>query len=184
MNLVFFLEERSARFFLEGFLPRVLPCGVTFRCIAFEGKQDLEKQLQRKIENWLVPSTHFIVMRDQDSGNCLKVKQRLVDICAAAGRPESLVRIACHELESWYLGNLSAVEKALILPGLGKKQGSRKYRQPDQLSNASEELLKLTKGAYQKISGSREIGRVMPVSGNTSCSFNSFVTGVQRICKC
>lgn len=183
MNLVFLLEERSARFFLEGFLPKILPCDVAFKCIAFEGKQDLERQLKRKIEGWLAPDTCFVVMRDQDSGDCIEVKQRLAGICAAAGRPDSLVRVACHELESWYLGNLSAVEQALAQPGLGKKQGSKKYRQPDKLSNASEELFKLTKSAYQKISGSREIGKIMPVTGNKSCSFNHFVSGVQRVCE-
>lgn len=181
MMLVFLLEEASAKAFLENFLPRMLPEDVQFKCIAFEGKQDLEKQIIRKIRHWIVPETKFVILRDQDSGDCRVIKKRLLALCNEANRSDSLVRIACHELESWYLGNLLAVEQALQLSGLSKKQKTSKYREPDKLSNASEELFKLTKNIYQKVSGSREIGKVMPVSENCSTSFNAFVSGVRRV---
>lgn len=58
---------------------------------------------------------HFIVMRDQDSGDCYQIKDRLLNLSREAGRPNALVRIACKELESFYLGDLNAVEQ-----GLGK----------------------------------------------------------------
>lgn len=41
-HLVFLLEEPSAKEMLNGLLPRLLP-GLSYRCIVFEGKQDLEK---------------------------------------------------------------------------------------------------------------------------------------------
>ena len=44
-ELVFMLEEQSARAMLEGLLPKLLPAEVTPRYVVFEGKQDLEKQL-------------------------------------------------------------------------------------------------------------------------------------------
>lgn len=47
--LVFFLEEPSARAMLEGLLPRLLPAGWEVKYVIFEGKQDLEKQLPRKL---------------------------------------------------------------------------------------------------------------------------------------
>ena len=47
-QVVFFLEERSAREMLKNLLPRILPDNVTIRYVVFEGKQDLEKQLEKK----------------------------------------------------------------------------------------------------------------------------------------
>jgi hypothetical protein len=36
----------------------------------------------------------------------------------------------CHEMESWLLGDLKAVEKAYNISGLSRKQQQRKYRNP------------------------------------------------------
>lgn len=47
-ELVFFLEEQSAREMLDSFLPKLLDENTRHRCIDFEGKQDLEKQLQNR----------------------------------------------------------------------------------------------------------------------------------------
>ena len=80
-NLVFFLEEPSARDFLEGILPRVLPAHVTPHFLVFEGKQDLEKQLVWRMKRWLRPNSRFVVMRDQDSGDCRAIKSRLLSLC-------------------------------------------------------------------------------------------------------
>ena len=47
--LVFFLEEKSAEIMLEGILPQILPEGIGYRCVVFEGKQDLEKRLPKRL---------------------------------------------------------------------------------------------------------------------------------------
>jgi len=180
-ELVFFLEEQSAKETLDGVLPRLLDEGTGFRCIFFEGKQDLEKQLCKRLRGWCNPDAHFIVLRDQDSADCVEVKQRLIDICHQAGKPDALVRIVCHELESWFLGDLQAVEHGLGLNGLCKQQKTRKYRDPDRLQNPKQELRRLTKNRYQQILGSREIGRHLSLQGNRSTSFNAFLTGLQRL---
>ncbi len=103
-ELVFLLEEPSAREMLRGLLPRILPPGVSFRLIAFEGKQNLEGQLALKIRGYRVPDARFIVIRDQDSGDCRRIKAKLKALCAGAGHESALIRIACRELESWYSG--------------------------------------------------------------------------------
>ena len=54
-------------------------------------------------------------------------------MCQQANRPDTLIRIACHELEAWYLGDLAAVEQGLELKKLGKLQNQRKYRNPDNI---------------------------------------------------
>lgn len=179
-TLVFFLEEPSARALLEGLLPQILPDDWSARYVVFEGKQDLNKQLARKLRNWQQPRCLFVVLRDQDSGDCRKIKAELQQQCHAAGQPQTLVRIACHELESWYLGNLKAVEQVLNVPYLARQQNNRKYRNPDNLNNPCQELLKLTAQQYQKVSSSRQLGPHM-LAENTSISFQHFVSGLRRL---
>jgi predicted ATP-binding protein involved in virulence len=98
-----------------------------------------------------------------------------------AGKPETVVRIACRELESWYLGDLAAVERALKVKNLALHAQKAKYRIPDKIGNPSSELRSLTKGAYQKINGSRSIGKEMNPDNNTSYSFKEFIKGVRRL---
>lgn len=180
--LVFLLEEPSAKAMLEGVLPRLLPPGLEVFFMVFEGKQDLHKRMVMRMQHWQRTDTRFVVMRDQDSGDCREVRQELAALCRRAGKPDALVRIACHELESFYLGDLAAVERGLALHGLAAKQGSRKYRAPDALANASEQLCKLTEQRYQKLSGSRAIGPHLDVGGgNRSHSFNVLIAGLRRI---
>ncbi len=158
-ELVFLLEEESAKAMLESILPRILnPC-ITPRLIAFNGKQDLEKQMARKIKGYLNPNARFIVMRDQDNApDCVTLKKSLLDRCIALGRqPIPLVRIACRELESFYLADLAAVETAMNIKGLRKHQDNRKFKNPDYLTSPSNELATLTKQRYQKVSDSRII---------------------------
>lgn len=84
-TLVFFLEEPSAREMLQGVVPRLVPETVSVRYIPFEGKQDMSRQLERKLRGWLAPDTCFIVLRDQDSGDCMQVKQELAQLCCTLG---------------------------------------------------------------------------------------------------
>ena len=69
-TLVFFLEEPSAAAMLKHLLPRLLPNHVTLRFIILQGKQDLEKQLIKRLRGWRTPNTKFVVMRDQDAADC------------------------------------------------------------------------------------------------------------------
>ncbi|WP_417913356.1 DUF4276 family protein [Candidatus Electronema sp. TJ] len=179
-TLVFFLEEPSAKEMLQGILPKLLPEQVSSRFIVFEGKQDLEKQLVRKMRLWNKPDSRFIVMRDQDAGDCRKIKDNLLKKCHEAGKTDVVMRIACHELESFYLGDLQAVEQGLELTNLAKLQKNKKYREPDSIPKAAQELLRLTK-KYDKVSGSRAIGKHLHLDGNCSRSFNVLVKAIRDI---
>jgi hypothetical protein len=180
-TLVCFLEEQSAKAMLEGVLPRILPGNVDVRYIVFEGKQDLEAELVRKLRGWKTPNSVFLILRDQDSADCIAVKNRLLSLCRDAGKSEALVRIACHELESYYFGDLSAVERGLEMQNLVRHQRSRRYREPDGIRHPARELKKITGGAYQKIIGSRAIGKLLSVTDNTSHSFNVLISGVRSL---
>lgn len=181
-TLVVLTEEPSAKELLEGLLPRMLPEGIGFRVIPFEGKQDLERQLVKKIRNWLQPDTAFLVLRDQDSGDCLEIKKNLQALCREAGQPDAVIRIVCRELESWYLGDLEAVGIALAMKGIARQSSVSKYRNPDRLNNAADELNRLTQGRYSKINGSRRLGPVLKLDGsNRSVSFGHFCHAVRRL---
>lgn len=182
-ELVFLLEERSARAMLESLLPRLLGDQVTFRLIPFEGKQDLEKQLTRKIRAYQNPDARFIVLRDLDSSpDCTSVKTNLISLCNASGKGgQCLVRLACKELEAFYLADLASVEIALGINGIARQQQSRKFRNPDSLGNPSQELKTLTRNIYEKVASSRMIGKYLRLDNDRSPSFRTLITGIRRL---
>ena len=180
-SLVFLMEEPSAQDALEGFLPNILPVGVYVTYLVFEGKQDLEKRMVRTLRAWQQPNARFIVMRDQDSGDCALIKQALLERCREAGRErESTVRIACRELESWFIGDWTSVAQAFGLPKLSALQRKAMYRNPDSLSNPVAELRKHIPH-YQKRDGARRIGPHLRRDNNASRSFHIFVEAVLRL---
>lgn len=179
-ELVFLLEELSARVMLEGLLPKLLPDTIHCRFIVFEGKQDLEKQLVRRMRGYRVPNARFVVLRDKDLEDCREVKNRLVTKCREAERPESLVRVACHELESWYLGDLAAVEAGLGINGLVRNQNKAPYDVPDDVASPAKKLQTIAP-TYQKVGGSRAIGPHLNPANNRSHSFSVFVAGIRRL---
>ena len=181
MNLVFFLEEPSAKMMLTGLLPKLFATEIIPHYVVFEGKSDLEKQIVKRMRGWLKPDSRFVIIRDQDSGDCIQIKNGLLEKCEEAGKSNVVVRIACRELESWYLGDLAAVETGLDLRNLARHQNNRKYRDPDRVSNPSTELQKLTKDRYQKISGSRSIGSHLSLDNNRSHSFGVFVSALEQL---
>lgn len=165
---------------LDGLLPRIITSDITWQIIHFNGKSDLEKQLPLKLRFWREPGTFFIILRDKDNENCLEVKSRLTAICEDSKKDNYLVRIACHALENWYLGDLKAIGEALNIPNITQHQNKRKYQNPDLLSNSYDEILKLTSNKYQKVSGSRSIGPLLSLTENRSNSFRVFVSGIKQ----
>lgn len=185
-ELVFFLEEKSAKNTLEQIWLKLVPSesGITPRFVAFDGKQDLEKQLPRKMSRYINPDARFIVLRDQDSGDCGKIKNRLTALCESncRGRP-FLVRIACRELESWFLAQLGAVERGLGVGSLTQLQQKASYRNPDAMVGPSRELEKITAGRYEKGLGSRSIAPHLDPNCTRSPSFMNLVQAIRRLCQ-
>lgn len=181
--LVCMLEEPSAEEMLKVVLSEILPQTVHVIYMVFEGKQDLEKRLETRLREWQLPNTYFLVMRDQDSGDCVSIKTELAKRVSQSGKSgQTLIRIACRELESFYLGDLQAVERGLNLNHVARQQDKQKYRHPDQIANASVDLAGLTNNLYQKVQGSRLIARHLRLDGsNTSHSFNVLISGIQKL---
>ncbi len=167
---------------LDAFLPRALPGlneGEHFQCVPHEGKSDLDKSIPVKLRGWREPGVRFIVVRDNDGGDCKKLKERLVEVCSRAKRPDTIVRLICQELESWHLGDLEAVATAFEEPKASSPAVRAKYREPDALLKPSVELRRLVP-SYQKIGGSRRMGEHITADANQSASFQCFVAGVLR----
>jgi hypothetical protein len=90
MEIVFLLEEPSAQDLLEGLVPRLIPLDWSARFIPFQGKQDLERRMSGFLRSWQNPNAQFVIMRDQDSGDCRHIKAGLVQRCVEAKRPDTL----------------------------------------------------------------------------------------------
>ena len=183
-QLVFLLEEESAKAMLQGLMPRLFPDAgqIDVRYLAFEGKQDLDRNITKYIRGWLNREAAFLVLRDQDRHkDCGEVKRRLVRSCEAAGKRKTRVRLACRELEAFYLGDLAAVEVGLGVKGIGRLQDKAKFRDPDRLVNPSAELAKLTKDRYAKVAGSRAIGQHLHLTDNRSKSHSHLVRAIREL---
>ena len=127
MRIVFLLEESSMEVFLKVFLKRLFP-ELIFTCVVYSGAADLERSLPIVLKSWRVPGDRFVVVRDNDGGDCHSRKQKIVAMCEAAGRDDVLVRIVCQELEAWYLGDFEALAQAYDAPSVLRQKGKASFR--------------------------------------------------------
>ena len=182
INLVFMLEEPSAKDVLEILLPRIIPSDVTFQCIPHQGKSALRKSIPIKLNSWLAPNSYFIILQDQDSHDCVALKNQLRHLCSKSKQHSPLIRIACQELEAWYCGDLGAVHSAFPAFNANKYKGKAKFRNPDAITKPSKALKKIIKG-FNKEHAARTVSTYMNIRNNRSTSFNHFVTGVENLVK-
>ncbi|MCY4653606.1 MAG: DUF4276 family protein [Dehalococcoidia bacterium] len=178
-KIVFLLEEASMKSLLEEFLPRAFP-DTTFVLIAHEGKDDLEKSIPRKLRAWREPGVRFVVLRDKDQNDCISLKQRLLQMCKEGGRPDTLVRIVCSELESWFLGDPDALAQAFGNEQLRNIGRRAQFRNPDSVQQPSDALERLVP-EFQKVSGARRMANLLSRERNTSTSFQVLLSGLDRI---
>ena len=165
---------------LNVLLHRLFP-GLEFRCIEHEGKQDLEKNVPRKLRAWREPGVRFVVMRDQDSADCRMVKARLKERCDKGGRADTLVRVVCRELEAWYLGDVESLADAFPASAgrLRRKLRGSRYRDPDAVATPAKKLADLIP-EFSKRSGARAMGARL-TRENRSRSYRVFLAGVERL---
>lgn len=178
MRIIFLLEERSTKELLDILLPRILPPGISFITIPHEGKADLQKSVTIKLKAWNEPDSHFVIIQDQDSNDCHLLKMKIKDLCKDCGK-DVLIRIACHEMEAWYFGDLEAVSRAYG-KDLTKYSGKKQYRDPDAIASPKRELRKLLP-EHEQIAGARKIAPYMNPDRNTSRSFNTLINGLRKM---
>ncbi|PWK23354.1 uncharacterized protein DUF4276 [Arcicella aurantiaca] len=184
MRIEFLLEESSMENLLKIILPKILPEGFELDINCFlrphSGKSDLHKSIPKKIRAFsnFNEKVKIIIVQDQDSNDCKLLKKKIVELCSENGDCPVLVRIACRELEAWYLGDMDAIEKVYPKFKAKSHRNLAKFRNPD-ICNPYNELVKIIKD-FQKGKASREIPEYMNIDNNTSESFNQFVKGVVK----
>ena len=169
------------RTLLEGLLPRLFPC-LVFQCVTHRGKQELEKSVPRKLRRWREPGVRFVILRDNDGGDCRALKRRLRDLCRQGGRDDSLVRIACQELEAWYLGEPDALADAYGQDSLRGIAGRARFRDSDAVVKPSVAVGELVP-EFQKIGGARRMAQHLSRERNRSASFQALMQGIENICR-
>ncbi len=178
-KVIFLLEESSMQVLLEGILPRLFP-GLNFQCLAHKGKYDLDQNITRLLRNWREPGTRFVIVRDNDNGDCRALKERLRQLCQQSRRNDTLIRIVCQELEAWYLGEPRAMAFAFGVESLWRIGNRAKYRNPDALLKPSDDVKRLVRG-FRKIDAARRMAEHLTREGNRSHSFAVFLDGVATL---
>lgn len=180
--IVFLTEEESMKTALETLISQRWSsaiAGVNWIVLSFQGKSDLEKNIVPKMKSWNYGTPHFVILRDQDGGDCHAVKFALCKLAERGGRPFT-VRVVCNELESWFLGELDAVEQAYPESKASKQRNIAKFRDPDSLGNANQELEKLVQVAG-KVGRAKAIVRFFDPGKCISKSFKVFWTTTVKL---
>ena len=197
MHIEFLLEERSAEVALASILPKILPDDVILKFHVFEGKQDLLKELPKRLKGyrqWITDDYRIMVLIDEDRQNCNELKTQLENAAHEAGfvtKSSTLPngdfqvvnRLAIEELEAWFFGDIGALREAY--PKVSKSlQYKKKYRYPDAITGGTYEALeRLLKRSYKRVfpktTIARNIAPHMEPSRNRSKSFQVFVEGLK-----
>jgi len=198
------LEEPSAESVLRILIPRIIPGAtehVHFEMRVFSGKDDLLRKLPQRLRGysaWAASAdVRILTLLDRDDDDCAALKKRL-DLLALdaglavhksgtqAGGGEFKARIACEEIEAWYLGDPNALKTAY--PKIARNFESRKgFRDVDSIKGGTwERLEKLLQDAGYFSNGLRklEIARTMApllnLENSGSPSFMSFCQAVRE----
>ncbi len=177
-------EEPSMANFLRVILPKILPEDYQLDINCFirphEGKSHLQKSIPKKMRAYSNYGhlVKVLIIHDQDSNDCIALKRELAGLCSGNAVP-AIIRIACRELENWYLGDMQAIERVYPDSKSRRLAAKAKYRNPD-IVTGSEELQKMTK-KFSKTHASREIPKYMDITNNNSKSFNQFVKGLEKL---
>lgn len=145
-----------------------------------QGKSDLKKSIPTKVNafRYSHEPVAVIILHDQDSSDCKILKHSLIESCGITTIP-ILIRIVCKELESWYLGDLEAIERAYPRFNCNNYINKAQFRNPDNL-NAKDKLKKILP-EYKEIFSSKEISKYMNIRQNRSESFKQFIIGIEGI---
>ena len=133
-----------------------------------------------------MPGARILIIRDQNSGDCEKVKHRLTDIVGKNCSCPVLFRIVCRELECWFLGDLNATEQAFPRLKALQYENKKLFRDVDSIPNAPQILLKMIpdykdRAFLPKMETARRIAPFMHIDSNRSSSFRRTVAGIKRL---
>ncbi|MDR3246753.1 MAG: DUF4276 family protein [Prevotellaceae bacterium] len=187
IELHIFTEEPSIKNVFDVLLPQILPQDVSFIVHPHQGKKDLEKALQTTVPSISkMANTKILITRDQDEDDCIKLKKKLSDLVKDKCSCDYSVRIVCKELESWFLGDVLAIEKAY--PRFKKQQyiNKSKFKNVDNIGKPSEYLKTIlpdyaSRKSLPKLETSKNISAYMNIANNKSVSFNHTINAIKKL---
>ncbi len=182
-----FTEEPSLKIVLDNIIPKIIPEQTHFKVYPHQGKQDLEKALKTTLPSISkMPGAKIIITRDQDNDDCHVLKSNLNDIVHNTIGCEYKIRIICKELESWFLGDLVAVENAFTRFKSGQHINRSELRTVDNISNPSDFLKKIipeysNSDTLPKLETAQKIAKHLNLNNNKSESFNQMVKAIKDL---
>lgn len=201
MQIDILVEEQSAEEALRHLLPRVLQQRARAKVINLGSKYKLLKVLPERLAAYRQriangEALRVVVLVDRDDDDCEQLKAGLEEMAAAAGLSTKSVRasdgrfmvlnrIVIEELESWFIGDPTALRKAFTsLPKIGEDKGI--FRNPDNGGSweALHRFLKkhgIYKSSFPKIDAARRIAPHLDIQRNRSRSFRAFVDGMEAL---
>jgi len=184
--IVFLVEDLSMRKFLEGILLRLGFESHHFRIKHHQGKEDLIRNLDKVVKKESKEANFLFVLVDQDKRNCYEFKKEIkekMQNCACNYK----IRIACYELEAWFLGDMDAIKQCSQKFKPDFFRNKEKYRNIDSLPKPSsiiEEIVPDLKKIYsRKDKFASEISKYIDLNDkiNQSHSFNVFLETIKSI---
>ncbi len=196
MHFEFLLEEESVEKVLDNIMPLIITGEYTYRCIRYQGKKDLIKNLPKELKGyakWIPADYKIIVLIDRDSEDCIALKNKLNKMAEDAGLTikssiqnnsfQVLNRIAIEEIEAWFFGDPDAMR--LAYPKLSKTfENKAAYKNPDNIKATWESMERLLqrngyfKTGLRKTEAAYEISKFMQPLKNRSKSFQVFWLGI------
>lgn len=199
------LEEPSAELALRIILPRMIPHAeehVNYELRVFSGKDDLLRKLPSRLRGYSTwarnGDVRILTLVDRDDDNCVALKEKINRIAVDAGltlhqsgSPASggsfKARIACEEIEAWFLGDPVAIRSAY--PKVAKTFEHRaSFRDVDSIRGGTWERMErlLQDAGYfsnglRKLELARTLAPLLNLEANSSASFNHFRRAVKEL---
>lgn len=197
-RIVLLVEERSMEITMDEILPKVLP-GTPHQIVTFRGKPDLLRKLPSRLAGLRYEVRHgtrVAIVVDREAEDCQVLVRRLRDVVTGAGlavdrsgplRGDVLCRVACEELEAWFLGDVDALRAAYPRVPVGLAEQAP-FRNPDAVTGGTaerlHEVLRAAGSRHERLPKTQvaaAVSREMNPDRNRSNSFQVTVAGLRRL---
>ncbi|MDI9408127.1 MAG: DUF4276 family protein [Candidatus Pacebacteria bacterium] len=165
------MEEKSMKLVLKELLKQ-FP-NIDHLIFDFNGKDDLRKNIEPKINALNSVAANFVILQDQDRGDCIKLKAKLQSLVPNHSHNKTIIRIVCRELESWFLADFDALIR-VYGPKVNDYRNQQRFRNPDELDFPVREIETIIPN-YSKGIGSAAIASHLNLNSNRSPSFQILI---------